>query len=61
MAAYAITRFDTGIKNSVDEALSALETELETQDSTANPIHGIGLEMTGRDREQCIGWVLYET
>jgi len=61
MAAYSITRYSTGLKNSVDEALEDLETVLETQDSTANPIHGIGVEMTGRDREQCIGWLLYET
>jgi hypothetical protein len=61
MAAYAITRYSTGLKNSVDEALEDLETELETQDSTANPIRGIGVEMTGRDQQQCIGWLLYET
>lgn len=61
MAAYAITRYSTGLKNTVEDALEALETILETQDSTTNPIRGIGVEMTGRDQQQCVGWVLYET
>jgi hypothetical protein len=61
MANYALTRYDTGLKDTVDEALAALETQLETVDSTANPIRGMGIEMTGRDQQQCIGWVIYDT
>jgi hypothetical protein len=61
MANYALTRYTTGLKDTVDEALAALETQLETVDSTANPIQGMGIEMTGRDRQQCIGWVIYDT
>lgn len=61
MANYALTRFNTGIKDSVDEALEALETQLETVDSTLNLIRGMGVELTGRDRQQAIGWVIYDT
>ena len=32
MALYALTRWTSGVKNSVDEALEALETQLETVD-----------------------------
>lgn len=60
MAAYAITTYTTGVKDTVQGALDDLETLLETIDSTTNPIHGIGVEVTGRDRQQCIGWVIYE-
>ena len=60
MANYALTRYQTGAEDSVEDALSALETQLETVDDTKT-IRGLGISMTGRDREQCIGWVLYDT
>lgn len=60
MANYALTRYTTVAKDSVNAALSALETVLETIDDTKT-IRGLGISMTGRDREQCIGWVLYDT
>jgi hypothetical protein len=61
MANYALTRYDTGLKDTVEEALAALETQLETVDSTLNVIRGMGIELTGRDRQQAIGWVIYDT
>lgn len=59
MAAYSIVRYSTGTKDTVDECLEALETKLETLDSTNNPIHLIDIVFTGRDREQCFGYLLY--
>ena len=60
MANYILTLYQTGAEDSVEDALSALETQLETVDDTKT-IRGLGISMTGRDREQCIGWVLYDT
>ena len=60
MANYALTRYSTGQKDSVTEALEAMETQLETVDDTKN-IRLINIVLTGRDREQCIGFVLYDT
>jgi len=60
MANYALTRYTTDIENTVDEALAALETQLETVADTKT-IRGVGIQLTGRDREQCIGYVLYDT
>ena len=60
MPNYALTRYQTGKKDSVELALEALETQLETVDD-AKTIRGMGIEMTGRDREQCVGWVIYNT
>ena len=58
MAAYALTRYNTGIKDSVDEALEALETQLETVDD-AKTIYIAEVQLTGRDRQQAIGFALY--
>ena len=60
MANYFFTRYNTGIKATVSEALEALETHLETVIDTKT-IHGLGIEVTGKDREQCIGWAIYIT
>ena len=60
MAAYSIVRYNTGVKDTFDEALEALETKLETLDDSTNTIRGIDLVFTGRDKEQCIGWLLYD-
>lgn len=61
MANYSLTRYSTGQKDSVDDALADLEAHLETVDDTLNPIRGMGVEMTGRDRQQAVGWVIYDT
>lgn len=60
MANYALTRYSTGAKDSVDEALEDLETELQSVDD-AKVIRSVGIVMTGRDREQCVGFALYDT
>jgi hypothetical protein len=60
MPDYNLTRFQTGLKNSVDEALEDLETQLETVDN-AKTIRGIGVMPTGRDKMQCVGWAIYDT
>lgn len=60
MANYDLTRYSTGEKNSVDAALEALETKLETVADTKT-VRGVGLSLTGRDREQCVGWLLFDT
>ena len=60
MALYALTRWTSGVKNSVDEALEALETQLETVDD-AKTIRLVDIELTGRDRDQAVGFALYDT
>ena len=60
MANYVLTKYSTSVQNTVDEAIAALEMKLETVDS-AKTIRGIGVELTGRDREQAVGWVIYDT
>ncbi len=60
MANYAVVPYSTGLKNSVEEALTALETKLETIDSTTNVIRAIGVMPTGRDKEQCVGYLIYD-
>lgn len=60
MANYALTRYNTGVKATIGEALEDLETQLETVDDTKTIVCS-GCELTGRDRSQAIGWALYET
>lgn len=60
MPNYALTRYSTGAKDSVAEALEDLETELQSVDD-AKVIRSVGIVMTGRDREQCVGFALYDT
>ena len=60
MANYSVTRYDTGVQQSVQAALVLLEAKIETVDTTKT-IRGVGITMTGRDREQCIGWVVYDS
>ena len=60
MALYALTRWTSGVKNSVDEALEALETQLETVDD-AKTIRLVDIELTGRDRDQAVAVTLYDT
>jgi hypothetical protein len=60
MALYVLTRYNTGVLPTIDEALEALETKLETVDDAKTVILA-DVELTGRDRSQAIGWALYET
>lgn len=59
MANYALTRYSS-LSDSVADALEALETELETVDD-AKTIRLVGIELTGRDRDQAVGFALYDT
>jgi hypothetical protein len=60
MANYNLTRYSTGFQTSIDAALEALETQLETVDS-AKTIRALDITTLARDRESCIGWVIYDT
>ena len=60
MANYSLTTYSTGLKASVAEALTDIETRLETIDST-KVIRLHGIVSTGRDREQCVGYIIYDT
>jgi hypothetical protein len=60
MPNYDLTRHTTSRHNSVDEALAALETQLETVDDTKT-IRLVNIQLTGRDKEQAIGFTLYDT
>jgi hypothetical protein len=59
MAAYAVDNYSTGVQDTVQDAIDALETKLETLDSSTNTIYGIGVELTGRDRDQAVGWLIF--
>ena len=60
MANYYISRYQTGLQDSVAEATALLEAKIEDLDASTNTIHGSGILLTRRDQEQAIGWVLYD-
>ena len=59
MPNYTINKYSTGLLSSIGAANLALETRLEDLDASTNSILGSGILITGRDREQCIGWALF--
>ena len=59
MANYILSRYNTGLLSTA-EAAQVLEAKLETMDSTAHPLIGIGIVLTRRDRDQAIGWLLHQ-
>jgi len=59
MTNYYIGRYQTGLVDSADAAHELLETKIESLDPTGNPIVGMGVLLTRRDREQAIGWLLW--
>jgi len=59
MGNYYIGRYQTGLVDSVDAAHALLEEKVESLDPTGNPIVGLGVLLTRRDREQAIGWLLW--
>ena len=59
MTEYYIGTYQTGLVNSVDAAHELLEAKVESLDSTGNPIVGMGVLLTRRDREQAIGWLVW--
>ena len=60
MANYFLNHFSTGLKATHAEASLSLETFLAGLDVTTNPIIEQGIAATKRDREQCVGWVVFE-
>ena len=60
MANYSLTRFTTEEKNTIDEALADIETQLETIDDTKT-IRWIEIVHLGRDRQKCVGYCIYDT
>ena len=59
MTEYYIGTYQTGLVNSADAAHELLEAKVESLDSTGNPIVGMGVLLTRRDREQAIGWLVW--
>lgn len=60
MANFAVTEYSTEKQHSVALALAALKAKIETVDNTKT-LRFIGVHGTGRDREQCVGSVIYDT
>lgn len=60
MALYVLTNYNSGVQDSLQEALDALEAYLETIDD-AKTIYFAKCEMTGRDRDQAIAYALHAT
>lgn len=59
MANYAVEDFVTDLGTHA-EVLAALEVQLELVDNTKT-IRAIGVNPTGRDRDQCVGFIIYDT
>jgi len=59
MPNYAVEDFTTSLGTHA-EVLAALETQLETVDDTKT-IRLIGVNPTGRDRDQAVGFIIYDT
>ncbi len=59
MANYAVDDFSTALGTHA-EVLALLETQLETVDDTKT-IRMIGINPTSRDRDQCVGFIIYDT
>jgi hypothetical protein len=60
MASYVLTRYTTEEMDSIDDAAEALETKLETVEDSKT-IHAIGIVPLNRDRQRCVGYVIYNT
>ena len=56
---YIVGTYYTDIVDSLDEALSLIESRIEDLDSTGNTIIGSGVLLTRRDRQQAIGWLMW--
>jgi hypothetical protein len=59
MANYAVEVYTTS-PGTHAAVMALLETELETVDD-AKTIRMIGVSPTGRDRDQCVGYIIYDT
>jgi hypothetical protein len=59
MPNYAVEDFVTSLGTHA-EVLALMETELETVDDTKT-IRLIGISPVGRDRDRCVGFIIYDT
>lgn len=60
MASYDLTRYVTAEQDTVDAAVAALATKMEAIDA-AKVIRMYGIVPLHRDRQRCIGYVVYDT
>jgi hypothetical protein len=60
MPNFAVTEYSTGEKDSLDATCAALCTRLETVDDTKT-LRMLKIKSLQRDREKCIGDVIYDT
>jgi hypothetical protein len=60
MANYSLTRYTTPEQDSIDDALAAIETKLETVDDTKT-IRWIEIVYLSKDRQRCVGYCIYDT
>ena len=60
MSLYIISRYNTGVQDSVQAASDLLEAKLETLDATVNTVVARDILMLQRDRQACIGWMLFQ-
>ncbi|MHC4310886.1 MAG: hypothetical protein ACYSW3_00260 [Planctomycetota bacterium] len=59
MPNYAVEDFSTSLGTHA-EVLAEMETELETVDDTKT-IRMIGISPLSRDRDRCVGFIIYDT
>jgi hypothetical protein len=59
MANYAVETFKTS-PGTHAEVIALMETEIETVDTTKT-IRAMDINPTSRDRDQCVGYIIYDT
>ena len=59
MPNYAVETFTTS-PLTLAEVLALMETEMETVDTTKT-IRAMDINPTSRDRDQCVGYIIYDT
>ncbi len=59
MPNYAVETFTTS-PGTHAEVLALMETEMETVDTTKS-IRAMDINPTSRDRDQCVGYIIYDT
>jgi hypothetical protein len=60
MPNYSLTRYTTTEQDSIDDALAAIETHLETIDDTKT-IRWIEIVFLNKDRQRCVGYCIHDT
>ena len=59
MTAYAVATYTTG-PNDLATVIEALHDKLETLDSSTNTIRLITIQSVARDRDLCVGAIIYD-